>query len=142
MAWRPQDLIPAAPGAMKCCVPHCGYEPDEKVTIAGVVYDVCRQHLEDMMARDRSKDEIVDQMLFAVACVANHYGPALSPGGLVGVREQLASHNWWCDAEWRTATLEGGQDGNPDFCPQVLPSKTVAGLDFDEVVRQSRTGEY
>jgi len=94
------------------------------------------------MATGRSHDEILDQMIFAVACVANHYGPALNADGLAEIRKLLGdSQQWWCGSHWLVDVLEGGEDGNPDFCPKVIPFTTPAGLDFDEVVRQSRTGE-
>ncbi len=93
------------------------------------------------MARDRSKEEILDQMVWAVACVARHYGPGLSASGLRGLRQELASSGpYWCDGEWRSDVLEGGKDGNPDFCPAIL-KPDFAGLNFDETVKRSKTGE-
>lgn len=92
------------------------------------------------MARDRTKDEILDQLVYAVACVARHYGPGLSAEGLADIRQKLSLDNWWCDSTWRVDTLEGPGEPDPDFCPSVLPP-SFCGLEFDDVVEQSRTGK-
>lgn len=92
------------------------------------------------MARDRSKDEILDQLVYAVAAVARHYGPGLSTEGLRDIRKKLDEDDWWCDARWRVDVLEGGDDGNPDFCPSVIPNDYY-GLDFEETINRARTGE-
>jgi hypothetical protein len=94
------------------------------------------------MARDRSKDEILDQVMYAIQSVTHHYGPNFRPEGLKEIRDYLNnSYDFWCDANWRVDVLEGGIDGNPDFCPKVLNYENT-GLDFEEVVKYSRTGDY
>jgi hypothetical protein len=106
-----------------------------------------------LMARDRTHDEIVDQLVYAAACVARHYGPGLSADGLQAMRKSLdAEGPWWCDSTWRVdvqepnyygdSRLEGHSldEPNPDFCPLVLKDGYL-GLNFREVVEQSRGGE-
>ncbi len=94
------------------------------------------------MARNRSPDEILDQVVYAVACVARHYGPGLSAEGLKWVRDQLQSDTTWvCDSTWRVDTQEGDGDPNPDFHPLVLDEDDPPYFTFEEVVQQSRTGE-
>jgi hypothetical protein len=92
------------------------------------------------MARERTKEEILDQAVYAVARVVNHYGPALNAEGLQHLRYLLSDIDYWCDSTWRVDVLEGGEDGNPDFHPSVLPDGKY-GPRFEEVVYMSRTGE-
>lgn len=93
------------------------------------------------MARDRSKDEILDQMMYAIQCVTRHYGEGLSPYGLKKIRDCLAEKNWCCDAEWRVDILEGPNEPPVDFCPAVIPDGYLGSF-LDEVAEESRTGEY
>lgn len=94
------------------------------------------------MARDRTHDEILDQMVYAVACVAYHYGPGLSGAGLRWVRKQLdrepqGDPGWWCDSSWRVDIPDGEE---LDFCPEKLPPDLL-DRSFEEIVRLSRGGE-
>lgn len=104
------------------------------------------------MARNRTNEEIVDQLVYAVACVARHYGSGLSAEGLASVRKALEAEGPWnCDSGWRVDTMEQDYYGdelqpgfnagepNPDFCPSVLTDGFL-GLYLADVVRQSRTG--
>ena len=92
------------------------------------------------MARERTDEEILDQLVYAVACVARHYGSGLSAEGLFNVRRKLAEDKWYCDTTWRVDVLEGLSEPNPDFYPSVL-TEGMSGLCFEDVVLQSRTGE-
>jgi hypothetical protein len=49
---------------------------------------------------DRTHDEILDEMVHAVACVVSHYGPNLNAAGLAWVRERL-DFCWYTDASFR-----------------------------------------
>jgi hypothetical protein len=88
------------------------------------------------MARERTKDEILDQLVYAVNCVARHYGPGLSAEGLKDIRDKFAEDNWWCDSTWRVDTED---EPNPDFCPFIIEDGYM-GLNFAEVARESREG--
>lgn len=92
------------------------------------------------MARDRTNDEILDQAVYAVACVAHHYGPGFSAEGLADVRRLLTELGpWGCDSSWRVDIPEGEGEPNPDFCPKHLP-KEFGWIEFDDITRASRTG--
>jgi hypothetical protein len=75
------------------------------------------------MARERTHDEIVDEMVWVVNWVAYYYGPGLSTDGLVALRKVLSRfNNWYCDSSWRVDIPEGEEidfhqqfDGNNAF---------------------------
>lgn len=94
------------------------------------------------MARTRTKDEILDQLIYAIACVARHYGPGLSADGLKHYRDLLARDDWWCDATWTCDVLEDEEEPNPDFHPSKLNCDDPEWFfTFEDVVRKSRTGQ-
>ena len=53
------------------------------------------------MARERSKDEILNEAVFAINQVARWYGPGFSGSGLVELKEMLSQMPLRCDSTWR-----------------------------------------
>jgi hypothetical protein len=93
------------------------------------------------MARNRSQEEILNQVMYAIAAVVAHYGPGYNAEGLHELRQMIAgSETFFCDSEWRVDVIEDKQSPNPDFCPSIIPDGT-SGLNFATVVKKSLTGE-
>lgn len=59
------------------------------------------------MARNRTKEEILDQAVYAAATVARFYGPGFNQEGLAHLRLVLSSLPWSCDASYLTDVEEG-----------------------------------
>lgn len=91
-----------------------------------------------MMARERTHDEIVDEVVYAAACVIYHYGPGLSDEGLVALRHgiEAACGRLWCDSSWRVDTPDGEGEDSPDFHVRMLSKER--DLSFEVIVRRSR----
>lgn len=47
---------------------------------------------------ERTHEQILDEVVHAVACVARHYGPGLNEAGLKEVRDNLNTIPWFTDA--------------------------------------------
>lgn len=59
------------------------------------------------MAKERSKMQIIDEVIFAVQSVAQHYGPGFNTEGLVEIRKFLETMSWFCDSTWRCNVEDG-----------------------------------
>lgn len=91
------------------------------------------------MARERTHDEILDEMCFAVNRVARHYGPSLSQDGLIELRKRLdGMGKWWCDATWMVDAIEGEE---PDFHELIPDEYDIEGFYSFETVRKQSRGE-
>jgi hypothetical protein len=90
------------------------------------------------MARERTHDEIVDEMVWVVACVARHYGPGLSTDGLVALRKTLSRfNNWYCDSTWRVDIPEGEERDFHELFDGQIPIMSEEE-DFTMVTAASR----
>jgi hypothetical protein len=67
---------------------------------------------------DRTSEQILDEMVHAVACVARHYGPGLNERGLAWVRSQLACSSWSTDACYIVDCRES--DPHIDFHTRII----------------------
>lgn len=86
---------------------------------------------------DRTRDEILDQAVYTVACVAHHYGPGYSDDGLQVLRESLDRLIFCTDVSFRER-----YDHEPyiDFVSRIIWPEDWDKLDFEETVRDSRGG--
>lgn len=48
----------------------------------------------------RSKEQILDEVIYAINCVSYHYGPCFNQEGLKDLREKLKDIDFWADAEY------------------------------------------
>ncbi len=46
----------------------------------------------------RTHEQVLDEIVHAVACAAHHYGPRLNESGLALVRERLTDFKFYTDA--------------------------------------------
>ncbi len=67
---------------------------------------------------ERTHEQILDEMVHAVACVARHYGPGLNQSGLTHIRELLSQEHWFTDTCYRLDVLE--DDPHVDFHHRIL----------------------
>lgn len=67
---------------------------------------------------ERTHDQILDEMVHAVACVAQHYGPGLNESGLKMIRDSLNCLNWHTDSCFRVDCYE--DDPYIDFHQRIL----------------------
>lgn len=87
------------------------------------------------MARERTSDEILDEIVYVANMAMHHYGPALSEDGLVKLREAIynAVGPFWCDSTWRVDLLD---EDAKEFHELLPPNNWMD--DFAIVTRQSR----
>lgn len=83
---------------------------------------------------ERTQDQLIDQMTYALACVYQHYGPGLNSDGLKDLRlemTQLFSKNkLFLDASYRTDVNEN--DPYVDFDQRILKPNGWYNISFDE----------
>jgi hypothetical protein len=97
------------------------------------------------MARVRSHQEIVNELVYAVQRVVRHYGPGLNEDGLLEVREFMDKRlgPWWCDATWRCII-----DGEEKDFHEIIPIPYLEEDSFESFIHKcgddcSRcSGEY
>jgi hypothetical protein len=81
------------------------------------------------MAERRTEDQIIDQLVYAVACAASHYGPRLNKDGIASVRAAMRKlRPWWCDATFTCDMLE--DDAHIDFDKRILWPDNWRKLEF------------
>lgn len=92
------------------------------------------------MARRRTDEEILDQMVYAVACVLRHYGPGYLAEGLKAVRESLKDHKTHCDTCFTVDFEEPADfhvvaklDGYFDLVYEEVIQESKTGVDFEQV---------
>ena len=66
---------------------------------------------------ERTHDQILDEMVHAVACVARHYGDKLNESDLKLIRDRL-NLNWYTDAGFSTDCRES--DFYIDFHQRII----------------------
>ncbi len=91
----------------------------------------------DEMARERTTEEILDEVVYAANRAMYHYGPSLSEEGLATLREAISAAvgPFWCDSAWRVDLLDGEEK---DF-HELLPAADWAD-DFATQAKASRGG--
>ena len=57
----------------------------------------------------RTKEQILDQAVYAAACVARHYGPGFNSDGVALLREKLSELPWYTDAEYWVDVYPGDE---------------------------------
>ena len=67
---------------------------------------------------ERTHDQILDEIVHAVACLAGHYGPGLNERGLKAVRASLDQHLWFTDACFHVDCRE--DDPYIDFHQRII----------------------
>ena len=67
---------------------------------------------------DRTKDQILKEAVYAVACVAHHYGPALNEEGLQEIHNLLLRVDFHTDATYRVDVFEN--DEFADFHSRII----------------------
>lgn len=85
---------------------------------------------------DRTKDQILDQVVYAVQCVAVHYGPAFSADGLQELRKILGEFSdWRTDSTFRVDVLD--DDEFVDFHQRIIWPDGWWKRDFEETIKDS-----
>jgi hypothetical protein len=69
---------------------------------------------------NRNTDQLMDELVYAVACVVNHYGPMFNESGLEWLRKTLEPlrHHLWCDACYTVDVYPG--DEYEDFHQRII----------------------
>ena len=67
---------------------------------------------------ERTEEQILDEAVYAVACVARHYGPGFNERGLAHVRELLSQVNFSTDSCFRVDVYE--DDEFVDFHQRIV----------------------
>ena len=87
---------------------------------------------------ERTEDQVLDQVVYAVACAYRHYGPGLSEDGLRGLRALLRGFTrWTTDSSYRMDVHE--DDPQADFASCIAPR--YGRPDYAQVVADSRGEE-
>ena len=98
-----------------------------------------RQLQRENVVADRTKEQILNQAIYAVACVARHYGGGFSAEGLQDVRRLLSKMPWGTDSGYRVDVSD--EDQFADFEPRIIHPLDWWKLDFSEVVARSEERE-
>jgi hypothetical protein len=80
---------------------------------------------------ERTTDQILDEAVYAVACVAHHYGPGLNEEGLRYTRELLSKLYLFMDAEFRCDMEE--TDEFVDFHNRIIWPEGWDTIPFNNV---------
>lgn len=83
----------------------------------------------------RTHDQILDEAVYAAACVAYHYGSGFSEEGLQALRKLLGQMRWDLDSTYRVDAREG--DPHIDFHTRIIWPPDWWQLDFQETVKES-----
>ena len=68
---------------------------------------------------ERSEDQILDQVVYAVLCAYQHYGPGFSEEGKIELRELLSKFTVWSmDASYKCDVCE--DDPYVDFSNRII----------------------
>ena len=85
---------------------------------------------------ERSKEQILDQAVFAVQCVSRHYGSGFSEEGLQELRKLLNEFPWWTDACYSCDVYD--DDPYADFDKRIIWPYGWWKEDFKEIVEESK----
>lgn len=89
---------------------------------------------------DRTPEQILDEAVYAVTCVHDHYGPGLNEHGLRELRKLLATHKYFCDSGFICDVYE--DDPHVDFHTRIIwPNHTYHKLQFKDIVAISKSSE-
>jgi len=77
---------------------------------------------------ERTKEQILEEAVYAVACVVQHYGPELNEEGLDEVRELLSNIDFSTDATYRVDVNECSQYA--DFHKRIIWPKDWDKLEY------------
>ena len=86
---------------------------------------------------DRTQDQVLDEAVYAMACVSEHYGPGLSKIGLQEMRKLLKSFNFHTDACFRIDVSE--DDEHVDFRLRIIWPHGWDILDYNNVIEESKS---
>ena len=84
---------------------------------------------------ERTHEQILDQLVYAVACAYKHYGPELSAEGLVDLRQKLGDH-WFTDSGYTCDVYD--DDPYVDFYARIIQPSGWKVLDFKETINLSK----
>lgn len=84
----------------------------------------------------RTKEQILDQAVYALQCVSCHYGSAFNEDGLQELRSLLAKMPWYVDSGYICDVYE--DDPNADFASRIIWPNDWIKLDFNGVASASR----
>jgi len=79
----------------------------------------------------RTKEQLEDQFVYAVACVMQHYGPGLSQEGLQEVREFAKKMNLHTDSTFNVDREEG--DKFLDFHERIIWPEQWWRIELEEI---------
>lgn len=79
---------------------------------------------------ERTRDQILDEAVHTVACVAHHYGPGFSETGLQEVRKLLSEMPWDTDSTFRVDCQE--DDPFIDFHQRIIWPEGWDKLELEE----------
>lgn len=88
---------------------------------------------------DRTPEQVLDEVVYAMACVAQHYGPGLSKIGLQEMRKLLKSFNFHTDASFRVDVQE--DEKHVDFRSRIIWPHGWDVIDYDNVIAESKSDE-
>jgi hypothetical protein len=89
---------------------------------------------------DRTSDQILDQAVYALACIHDHYGPGLNENGLRELRKLLSNDKYFCDSSYICDVYE--DDPYVDFASRILwPKEWRHALNFYDVTTISKSKE-
>lgn len=88
---------------------------------------------------DRTQDQILDEMMYAVACVSRHYGPGLSKIGLQEMRKLIESFNFHTDSSFRVDVSE--DEEYVDFRSRIIWPDEWDVIDYNNIIEDSKSDE-
>jgi hypothetical protein len=87
---------------------------------------------------DRTKDQILDQAVYAIASLHRHYGPGLTAEGLQHVRKLLSEIGFCTDSCYRVDVYD--DDPLADFYQRIVQPGGWDNLDYDDTIARSMPG--
>lgn len=88
---------------------------------------------------DRTQEQVLNEVVYAVACAAQHYGPGLSEIGLREVRKLLEDFNFHTDASFRVDVSE--DENHVDFRSRIIWPDGWDVIDYNNVIEESKSDE-
>lgn len=86
---------------------------------------------------ERTDEQLLDELVYAVASVVRHYGPGYNENGLKNIRKKLSMIDIRTDASYRVDMYDDDQFA--DFHQRIVnPDGWWANCDFEETVKDSR----
>lgn len=85
---------------------------------------------------ERTRNQILNQAVYAVACVARHYGPGFNDNGLQEVRELLSEMPWDTDSSFRVDRQE--DDPFIDFHQRIIWPEDWDKLEIEQTTKEAQ----